>query len=102
MMKDGKLVWSREDLNGGWYAYEHANGERSFFVASPQYPGWTVELVTRYRDHVEREDLGEFRYLKDAKRAADIRHHRRILDDEEASEGLKDYVRRHPITEESG
>lgn len=100
MLKEGRLIWSKQSGSGGWYAYEHANGERAFFVASPVFRGhgWDLELVTRYPDHVERESLGWSRYLADAKRKADARHHQRILDDEEASQGLKDYVRRYLIS----
>ena len=102
MMNEGRLIWSRSA--SGWYAYEHANGERAFFQATPVYRGygWNLELVTRHADDVERESLGWHRYLKDAKRAADVLHQKRILEDEKASEGLKGYVRRYLIDPTKG
>lgn len=91
-MYDGKLRWSKKP-EGSWYTFCH-DDENFYYIAYRQSGGWALGIGIRFMDKPKR--LGLYIYLKDAKLAADIDHHRRIKECD--NENLKDYIERYPIT----
>jgi hypothetical protein len=94
MMRDGKLMWHHRE--GGWWFTSAHDDEYRWYTAQREDGGWVVSIKERFT-HKDTE-LGWFIYLKDAKKAADIHHHKMIL--ESNKENLKEYIKRYPVEDD--
>lgn len=95
-MNAGRLVWSRNGRTGAWFV-EAADNEDRRYVVEREGGGWRT--VVKYRFGHEDVELGHRSFIKEAKRLADAHHHARIKEsDDEALQGLRDYIARYPLS----